>query len=109
MLDLGPLVGTAVLAVAGSLLAADPQQAGNWTLAIGAVHVMYVGDVIGAFEVEARELARTSSQKLERARIDILDTHGPGRLIVLTLAGLLLIFVGFVLRLPAVGRVVPFW
>ncbi len=70
-----------------------------WTLAIGAVHVMYVGAVIGAFEVEARELARTSSQKLERARIDIFDTHGPGRLIVLTLAGLLLIFVGFVLRL----------
>jgi hypothetical protein len=80
---------TAVLGVGCSLLAVDVAAVRNWTLVLGALALMYVGDSCADVERDARRLARNSEKDVSAARAHVFDEHRPRLIIGLTLLSVL--------------------
>lgn len=80
------VAGTALLAVAASLLAQDVDEPGHWLIALGSALVMLVSDVLREVEEMGKGLAELSRKSLKQTRADMLETRRQGWL----LAGMLL-------------------
>jgi hypothetical protein len=67
---------TAVLGVAGSLLAEDARLVRNWLAVSGAALLMYGSDRASDMDRETRVLAKNSDKDLDEIRADVLDGKG---------------------------------
>jgi hypothetical protein len=90
------VIATALLGVAGSLLASASRDLGDWMLFIGSGVVMYVADLCGEVEGYAKVLLRADPVQSFNARRDAFDAHAPRRTIWVLLTGCALIAASFV-------------
>ena len=71
------VLGTVVLAVAGSRAAADPKEWPSWGLITAGAVLIVVADIAREFDVAARELGQASRiQGYQDALHDLLDARG---------------------------------
>jgi hypothetical protein len=89
---------TATLGVAGSLLATDASEPGNWLLLAGSGLVMGVEDLCREIESDAHRLTVATQEEMPQTRLDVLETHRPRVLGGAIVLGLLLLIGGGVLR-----------
>jgi hypothetical protein len=85
---------TATLGVAGSLLAMDAAEPGNWLLLAGAGVVMGAEDLCREIENDAHRLSHATKKALPQTRIDVLETHHPRVLGSAVALGILLLVAG---------------
>jgi len=89
---------TATLGVAGSLLATDAAEPGNWLLLGGSGLLMAVEDLCREIESDAHRLSIATKEEMPQTRRDVLETHHPRSIAAALVAGLLLLVGGGVLR-----------
>jgi hypothetical protein len=90
--------GTTVLAIAGSLVAADASDASNWVMLVGGATTMYSSDIFGDVDGAARRLAHTSRQQESQARSDLYRWRAPRHVMPTFIVGVLLIAVSIAMR-----------
>jgi hypothetical protein len=90
------VIFTALLGISGSFIASNPDCVANWLSLIGAGIGMYVADVSGEIEINARRLVARGDIQLKGVREDLVKDNNPRLLaplflvsIILTLGGLI--------------------
>lgn len=89
------VVGTVLIAVAASRLAAGSSSASAWLVLVGGAILMYEADVASELELTSIRLSRSSDISMSASRRDLLSSGRPRLLVFVVLISLALIAAGF--------------
>jgi hypothetical protein len=92
------VIGTTVLAIAGSEVASDGSTVGNWAMLVGGGCMMYAADILSELEQSARVLATSTGRARTTARAHVLKFHGPKGTFLILWLGAALLVVGAALK-----------
>lgn len=92
------VVGTAILATSGSLVASDVRSAGNWSMLLGGGALMYSADIFGELEGAAQRLAYASRHDERKARSDLVRWRAPRHVLWTFVLGLVCLAAAAVLK-----------